>query len=107
MLVEIRRVGVLGDLTQRHLLGSAGDEEWDAGLLNRSRRERRRQTPGSFHRPATETVLAYVTALLTCAGLLWLYGQIDVGSNWFVAFTQVIVLGLPTAIGAAAGRLAV
>jgi putative integral membrane protein (TIGR02587 family) len=70
-------------------------------------RERRWQAPGPFHRPATETVLAYVTALLTSAGLLWLYGQIDVGSDGFVAFTHVLVLGLPAAIGAAAGRLAV
>jgi putative integral membrane protein (TIGR02587 family) len=70
-------------------------------------RERRRRTPGPFQRPVTETVLAYLTSLLTCAGLLWLYGQIDAGDDWFVAFTRVVVLGLPAAIGAAAGRLAV
>ena len=70
-------------------------------------RERRRQTPGPFQRPATETVLAYLAALVTCAGVLGLYGQIDVGDDWFVVFSQVVVLGLPAAIGAAAGRLAV
>jgi putative integral membrane protein (TIGR02587 family) len=70
-------------------------------------RERRRQTPGPFQRPATETVLAYLAALVTCVGVLGLYGQIDVGDDWFVVYSQVVVLGLPAAIGAAAGRLAV
>lgn len=70
-------------------------------------RERRRRTPGPFQRPATETVLAYLASLLTCAGVLVLYRQIDVGQDWFVAYTQIVVLGLPAAIGAAAGRLAV
>ena len=70
-------------------------------------RDRRRGTPGPFQRPATETVLAYLTALLVCAGVLVLYRQIEVGQDWFVAYAQVVVLGLPAAIGAAAGRLAI
>jgi len=69
--------------------------------------ESRRRTSGPFQQPATETVLAYLIALVTCAGLLTLYGQVDIGDDWTVAFTQIIVLGLPASIGAAAGRLAV
>lgn len=68
--------------------------------------ERRLNSGGLFQRPETETVLAFLIALLTCAGLLWLYGRIDTGTNWHVAYAQVIVLGLPAAVGAAAGRLA-
>lgn len=70
-------------------------------------RDQRRQTSGLFQRPATETVLAYVTSLLVCAIILWLYGQIDFGDEWFTAYSQIIILGLPASIGAAAGRLAV
>lgn len=70
-------------------------------------KERRRTTPGPFQRPVTETVLAYITSLLVCVGVLTLYGQIGAGDDWFVAFSQTVVLGLPAAIGAAAGRLAV
>jgi uncharacterized membrane protein len=39
--------------------------------------------------------------------VLTLYGQIGAGDDWFGAFSQTVVLGLPAAIGAAAGRLAV
>ncbi|MCC6971630.1 MAG: DUF2391 family protein, partial [Phycisphaerales bacterium] len=41
------------------------------------------------------------------AGALLLYGQIEWDDDWFASFTQVLVLGLPASIGAAAGRLAV
>ncbi|MEA2510663.1 MAG: hypothetical protein QOJ59_150 [Thermomicrobiales bacterium] len=68
---------------------------------------RRLRTPGAFQRPLTETVLAYVTALATCAGVLWLFGQLDAGADPYVAYAQVVLLGLPASIGAAAGRLAV
>jgi putative integral membrane protein (TIGR02587 family) len=69
--------------------------------------ERRLRTPGPFQHPITETVVAYVTSLATCAGILWLFGQLDTGTDPYVAYAQVILLGLPGSIGAAAGRLAV
>ncbi len=69
--------------------------------------DRRRGTTGPFQRPLTETVAAYVVSLLTCAGTLFLFGQIDAGTDWYVAYAQIVVLGLPAAIGGAAGRLAV
>lgn len=69
--------------------------------------QRRHATPGPFQRPVTETVLAYLTSLATCAAMLWLYGQIDSSTSWSVAFASVVILALPATIGAAAGRLAV
>lgn len=69
--------------------------------------ERRRTTPGLFQRPETETVLAYLIALLTSFGVLCLYGRIDTDISWFVGFRYVLLLGVPASIGAAAGRLAV
>jgi putative integral membrane protein (TIGR02587 family) len=69
--------------------------------------ERRLRTPGAFQRPITETVVAYVTSLVTGAGVLWLFGQIDTGTAPYVAYAQIVLLGLPAAIGGAAGRRAV
>ncbi|MEJ7761743.1 MAG: DUF2391 family protein [Thermomicrobiales bacterium] len=66
----------------------------------------RLRAAGPLQRPLTETVLAYVIALLTGAALLWLFGRIDLDTSWHVAYSRIIVLGLPAAIGAAAGRLA-
>lgn len=70
-------------------------------------RERRRQTPGIAQRPISETVLSYGASLVTCALVLWLFGQIEPGMDWSIGFAQVVLLGVPGAIGAAAGRLAV
>ena len=70
-------------------------------------RQRRRTTPGIAQRPLSETVLSYAASLVTSALILWLFGQIDPATDWFVAYAQVVLLGLPAAIGGAAGRLAV
>lgn len=69
--------------------------------------EHRRDTGGPFQRPLTETVAAYIVSLLTGACALILFGQIDTTTDWYVAYAQVVLLGLPAAIGGAAGRLAV
>ncbi len=71
--------------------------------------EHRSQSIGPFHRPLTETVLAYITSLLVCVFVLRLFGQFEFGSGyeWIEIYTQVILLGLPASVGAAAGRLAV
>lgn len=66
----------------------------------------RLRASGPLQRPLTETVIAYLIALLTGAGLLWLFGRITPDTPWHVTYSQVIVLGLPASIGAAAGRLA-
>ena len=67
----------------------------------------RASAPGVLQQPVAETVVAYLTSLATCAGALWLFGQIGPDTDWSVAYAEVVLLGLPAAIGAAAGRLAV
>jgi putative integral membrane protein (TIGR02587 family) len=69
--------------------------------------DRRLSASGVFQRPVTETVVAYLVSLATCAGVLWLFGRLETGSDPIVAYAQVVLLGLPAAVGAAAGRLAV
>ncbi len=68
---------------------------------------RRLQSVGPFQRPSTETVISYVTALVACFAMLWVFGQITFDMNWAVIYAYVVILGLPASIGAAAGRLAV
>lgn len=68
--------------------------------------ERRLAAPGPIQHPLTETVAAYVVSLVTAAGLLALFGQIDQETDWSLIYSQVVILGLPAAIGGAAGRLA-
>lgn len=69
--------------------------------------QQRRSTAGLFQHPATETVTAYVLSLVVGAAALWLFGSIRTDTDPMLIYTQVIVLGLPAAIGGAAGRLAV
>ncbi len=69
--------------------------------------EQRAASTGLFQHPVTETVAAYLTSLATCVGVLWLFDQIGADTDPFVAYAKVIILGVPAAIGAAAGRLAV
>jgi putative integral membrane protein (TIGR02587 family) len=66
--------------------------------------DERRTQPGPFQRPLTETFLCYLVALAASALMLWMYQRID--GPWHVDFAHIIVLGLPAAIGGAAGRLA-
>jgi putative integral membrane protein (TIGR02587 family) len=67
----------------------------------------RRQTEGVLQRPLTETVASYVVALLVCALVTWLVGGFPDDPSPGAVLAQVVVLGLPGALGAAAGRLAV
>jgi putative integral membrane protein (TIGR02587 family) len=71
--------------------------------------EERTRSPGPFQRPVTETFVAYLASLVTSASMLWLFGAIGPGSgtNWLVTYAEIILLGLPASVGAAAGRLAV
>ncbi|PZU96264.1 MAG: TIGR02587 family membrane protein [Leptolyngbya sp.] len=68
---------------------------------------RRRSQSGLFQRPISETVAAYLIALVAATLMLWLFQVIRVGDpiNQWVSY--IIVLGLPCTIGGAAGRLAV
>jgi putative integral membrane protein (TIGR02587 family) len=59
---------------------------------------------GAFQHPITETVVSYLIGLVVAFVLLWLF-QREVQPSMDL-LTRVIVLGLPAAVGGAAGRLA-
>lgn len=69
--------------------------------------ESRLTTRGLIQHPISETVAAYLISLLVAGGALWLFGPITQATDPYLAYTYVIILGLPAAIGGAAGRLAV
>jgi putative integral membrane protein (TIGR02587 family) len=62
---------------------------------------------GPFQSPLTETVLAYVLSLLVALVALALFDRIEWGDPLGEIVTMVLVLGLPAAVGGAAGRLVV
>ncbi|HEX6383822.1 MAG TPA: TIGR02587 family membrane protein [Anaerolineae bacterium] len=68
---------------------------------------RERETRGLFQRPITETVMAYFVSLFVALVALYLFDQFEVGDPIFSVVSQVLVLGLPTAVGGAAGRLVI
>jgi len=68
--------------------------------------DKRRQQIGVLQHPATETAVAYVVALGVSGLMLFFFGGLaDAPPSW--ALGQVVVLGLPAALGGAAGRLAI
>jgi putative integral membrane protein (TIGR02587 family) len=62
---------------------------------------------GPFQSPLTETVLAYVLSLLVALVALFLFDRIEWSDPLGEIVALVLVLGLPAAIGGAAGRLVV
>ena len=68
-------------------------------------RERSVHVRNWFQRPSVETVMAYAVSLLAAFVLLQLVGVPEVKGNWPVAVEASVVLGLPAAVGASAGRL--
>jgi putative integral membrane protein (TIGR02587 family) len=66
--------------------------------------DRPRKQVGYFQKPFQETVIAYLMALLVAFIALYFFDQVDTTQPFFFVFTQVIVLGFPTALGGAAGR---
>jgi putative integral membrane protein (TIGR02587 family) len=67
----------------------------------------RRSTGGLLQRPLEETVASYVVALVVSATVIWLVGAYPDDPSLGTVLGQVVVLGMPAAVGAAAGRLAV
>jgi putative integral membrane protein (TIGR02587 family) len=53
---------------------------------------------------ASGTALAYAVALLSSAAILWFFGRFD-GMAPLMAISSTVVLALPGALGASAGRL--
>ncbi len=62
---------------------------------------------GPFQHPSTETVISYVVSLGIAIVGLYLFGQIQFGDPLGFVVRHVLVLGLPTTIGGAAGRLVI
>lgn len=62
---------------------------------------------GPFQRPITETAFAYIIALLVAIVSLYLFDQIDTGNPLRSVVKQTLVLGIPTTVGGAAGRLVI
>ena len=75
-----------------------------AGFANQ---EQRHQHQGVCQHPISETVLSYVVALVVAAFWLYFLQRLHFHDPWQVWLSHTIVLGLPTSIGGAAGRLAV
>ncbi|AFY92056.1 TIGR02587 family membrane protein [Chamaesiphon minutus] len=75
-----------------------------AGLTNQ---DKRYQQEGLFHRPITETLIAYLVSLMSGLLMLWFFHQLSLEDPWTVWLSHAIVLGLPATIGGAAGRIVV
>lgn len=69
--------------------------------------EARRDHEGLFQRPVTETLAAYLVSLAVAAATLLFFQRIGPDQSWETWLASTIVLGLPAAVGGAAGRLAV
>ncbi len=68
--------------------------------------EARMNQPGIFQSPITETVISYLLSLLMAAGMLWLFQLVRTTDPLEQWVSYAIVLGLPSSLGGAAGRLA-
>jgi len=75
-----------------------------AGFGDQGRRSAQR---GVLQRPVTETVVAYVVAILVSMALLLFFDNVDLSDPWPVSLSRVVVLALPAAVGGAAGRVVV
>jgi putative integral membrane protein (TIGR02587 family) len=69
-----------------------------------SGQDRRHRQLGVFQHPVTETLLTYLVALAVAVALLWTF-QRELGPSPDL-LARAVVLGLPTAVGGAVGRLA-
>lgn len=76
---------------------------YEAGFGDQAKR---RHQEGVLQHPLTETVVAYLVALGSAALMLFFFGGLA-GDPAAWALSQVVVLGLPAAVGGAAGRIAI
>jgi putative integral membrane protein (TIGR02587 family) len=66
--------------------------------------ERRHGQEGPLQHPVTETIVSYLVALAVAGLLLWVFQRGLAPASDLLA--RVVVLGMPAAVGGAAGRLA-
>ena len=71
-----------------------------------SDQQRRRQDVGLAQDPLTETMVCYLLSLVAAAGMLAFFDRIRIDQPPIHVLSEVVVLGLPAAIGGAAGRIA-
>jgi putative integral membrane protein (TIGR02587 family) len=69
--------------------------------------DKRRQQKGIFQHPATETIAAYLVALAGATLMMLFFRNLEIGDPGPHLLSHVILLGLPAAVGGAAGRLAI
>jgi putative integral membrane protein (TIGR02587 family) len=74
-----------------------------AGAFDPERHVRRPRS--IFRTPIGETLMAYVVSLFVAGAALYMFGALDAASPPAYTLMQVLVLGLPAAVGGAAGRL--
>lgn len=72
-----------------------------------SSQAKRRRQKGWLQHPLTETVVCYLLSLLSAAFMLWIFQRLRLEAPWSLSLSHVVILGLPAAVGGAAGRLAV
>jgi putative integral membrane protein (TIGR02587 family) len=72
-----------------------------------SDQHKRRQQQGIFQRPMSETVMSYLVSLVAAVMMLWFFQRLTLSDPWTMWLEQALLLGLPTTIGGAAGRLTV
>lgn len=65
------------------------------------------RSPGYLQQPVMETIFAYLLSLLVALIALYFFDRVEVGEPLFSVLSQVIILGFPTALGGAAGRLVI
>jgi putative integral membrane protein (TIGR02587 family) len=75
-----------------------------AGFTNQTKR---RQQQGIFQKPQSETLIYYLISLLASGLMLWFFQRLALDDPWMMWLRYSIILGLPSSIGGAAGRLAV
>jgi putative integral membrane protein (TIGR02587 family) len=69
--------------------------------------QQRHQQQGIFQRPLSETIAAYLVSLFAAMAMLLFFQKLQFDDPWQVWLSYSILLGLPAAVGGAAGRLAV
>ncbi|HZG38700.1 MAG TPA: TIGR02587 family membrane protein [Nodosilinea sp.] len=72
-----------------------------SGFTDRAERRQR----GLLFSPITETLVAYLVALLASMVMLVLFQQLNVSDPWSEWLSSTLMLGLPASIGGAAGRI--
>ncbi|MEM9903630.1 MAG: TIGR02587 family membrane protein [Cyanobacteria bacterium P01_D01_bin.44] len=72
-----------------------------SGFTDRSERQQR----GLLLSPMTETLVAYLVALLASVLMLVFFQQLTIQDPWSEWLGDAVVLGLPAAVGGAAGRI--